>query len=88
MGFFEGGIDHREHTFGAFIGIDLPHLAEIAVVVDDGHGVTHVSSEALLEALEVVVRSPAAGLASLQASFHAFVLRAVEEQHEREVDLL
>lgn len=88
MGFFEGGVDHREHTFGTFIGIDLSHLAEIAVVIDYWHGIIHVRSETLFEALEIVVRSTTSGLSAFEASFDALVLRAVEEQNEHEVDLL
>lgn len=51
-------------------------LAEIAVEVDDGHVVVHLCLEALLEALEVVVRSSAAGLFTLQ-TFVNTTLQAV-----------
>lgn len=57
-------------------------------MVNDRHCIIHVSVEALLQALHVVISSATAGLTAFDASLDAFVLRAVEEEDEKEVNLL
>lgn len=57
-------------------------------MVDDRHCVVHVSVEAFLQTVHVVVSSAAASLSSLDASLDALVLGTLEEKHEEEVNLL
>lgn len=56
-------------------------------MLDDGHRVVDVGVEALLQALQIVVRA-ATALAPLQAPLHALILGALEEQHEQQLDLV
>jgi hypothetical protein len=81
-------VDVLEDCVRTFVGINLSNFTEVSVVVDDRHRVVHVSIEALLEALHVVVSSTASRLTSLDAPLDAFVFGALEEQDEEEVHLL
>jgi hypothetical protein len=88
LSFSEDSIHVLEHSVGAFVGVNLSNFTEVSVVVDDWHRVIHVSIEALLKTVHVIVSSSTPCLPSLDASFHALVFRALEKQHEEEVDLL
>jgi hypothetical protein len=77
-----------EDCVWTFVGINLSNFTEISVVIDDRHSVIHVSIEALLKAVHVVIGSAASSLPSLDAPLDAFVFRALEEQDEQEVHFL
>lgn len=56
-------------------------------MLDDGHCRIHISVKSLLQTLEIIVSTAAALLTSLQASLYALVLRAVEKEYEKKVNL-
>lgn len=75
----DGSLCHRVHVVNASVGIDVMHLAELLVVVDDWQSLSEVGVDAPLDRYFVVVGA-AAGLRSLHAALEHLVLWYVEEE--------
>jgi hypothetical protein len=81
-------LDVVEHGIWTVIRIDLSDFSHLTIVLNDGHRRIHISIKSLLQTLQVIVGAAAALLTSLKATLHALILRAVEEEHIEEIDLL
>lgn len=87
-GITEHILDIFKYLFRGRLCIDLADKPHLLIVLYNRQGVVEVRVEPLLEAVEVVVRSPAAGGAAAQAALDAQLLRALEEQDEQELGLV
>ena len=80
-------LDLLEDLVRCLLGVDLLDEALRPEVLDDGHRGVDVGVEALLQGLQVVVGAAGAGGAAAQATVHARLLVAHEEQDELQVHL-
>lgn len=80
-------LDVAKHRIWRLVRVDLSDLSHLTIMLDDGHCRIHISVKSLLQTLEIIVSTAAALLTSLQASLYALVLRAVEKEYEKKVNL-
>lgn len=80
----EGGFNILEHLIGRWDAIDLPYQILTIIIINNGHWIVIEHIEALFQRFNVIIGS--ARIAT-QATFDAYGLSALEEQHKFQINL-